>query len=119
MVDTQSLYDIEYILGEFGETYTILIKNDDNSNADITFADEVTLTVTKPDGTLLFSVKTGDATPPTISSPNVLWPMLAAQTSALSYDGKIDVQVELRLSTTRKRLTKIFKGFIYLNQTPP
>lgn len=118
MVDTQSLYDIEYIFGEFGETYTILILNDDNSNADISWADEVTLTVKQPDGTLLFSVATGDASPPTISSPNVLWPMLESQTTAETYDGKIDVQVELRASTTRKRLTKIFKGFIYFNQTP-
>lgn len=119
MVDTQSLYDIEYVSGEFGETYTILILNDDGSNADISWADEVTLTVKKPDGTLLFSVATGDASPPTLASPNVLWPMLESQTTAgSSYTGDIDVQVEMRLSTTRKRDTKIFKGFIYKNQVP-
>lgn len=116
MVDTKSLYDIEYVKGEFGETYTILILNDDDSNADISWADEVTVTAKQPDGTLLFSVATGDTSPPTIASPNVLWPMLASQTDVASYDGKCDFQVELRASTTRKRLTKIFKGFIYKNQ---
>jgi hypothetical protein len=118
MVNEQSFYDIEYVSGEFGESYTIVIKNNASNDADISWADGAKLTATKPDGTVLFTATSTDASPLVIASPNVIWPMLEAQTTALSYIGKIDVQVELTSSTTRKRLTKIFKGFIYRNQVP-
>lgn len=111
MVSTQSQYDIEYVYGEFGDAYTIQILNDDGTSADISWADAVKMTVTKPDGTVLFST-----TAPTISSPNISWTMLEAETTAGTYDGKINVQVQLTLTTSKKRRTKIFKGFIYTNQ---
>ena len=116
MVSTQSKYDIEYVRGEFGENYNILIKNDDGSDADISAFDGAKLTVTQPDGTLQFTVTQADHL--TITSPNVIWDMQVQETNANSYDGKINAQVELTQSTTKKKMTKIFKGFIYTNQVP-
>jgi len=111
MVNEQSQYDIEYVSGEFGETYTILINTEAGNPADISWADAAVMTVAKPDGIVLFSVAVN------VASPNVTWAMLEAQTTAgTSYTGKIDVQVRITASTTRKKLTKIFKGFIYKNQ---
>lgn len=76
------------------------------------------LTVKEPDGTLLFQIdKTDEPTEISISSPNVIWAMKATRTTAETYDGKVKVQVELRNSTTKKRLTKIYTGFIYKNQS--
>lgn len=114
MVSTQSQYDIEYVYGEFGDSYTIQILNDDGTSSDISWADAAKMTVTKYDGTVLFSVT--QATGLTITSPNIIWAMTAAHTTALTYDGKIKVQIQLTSSTTKKRRTKIFNGFIFSNQ---
>lgn len=116
MVNTQSVYDIEYVFGEFGDSYNIGIKNDDGSNADISAFDGAQMTVSKMDDAVLFTQTTDDDL--TITSPNVVWAMSEADTSASDYDGKIKVQIELTTSTTKKRMTKIFYGFIYKNQVP-
>ena len=121
MVNTQSKYDIEYVYGEFGEDYTIQILNDDGTAADISWANRSKMTVLDMDGNVLFSVTTEDASPLVIVTPNVRWPMLAAQTEASSYDGKIEVQVKLTTYSggeTKKKLTKVFDGFIYKNKVP-
>jgi len=112
MVNSQSVYDIEYVFGEFGDNYNIGIKNDDGTDADISGFDASQMTVTKMDDTVLFTTSV------TRSTPNVIWAMTEAQTIALTYDGKIKVQVELTISTTKKRMTKTFYGFIYKNQVP-
>jgi hypothetical protein len=121
MTSSQSKYDIEYVYGEFGENYTIQILNDDGTSADISWANRAKMTVLDMDGNVLFSVTTESASPLVIATPNVRWPMLASQTEASSYDGKIEVQVKLTAysgSETRKKLTKVFDGFIYKNKVP-
>jgi len=62
------------------------------------------------DETLLFTTNV------TISTPNVLWSMTQVQTTAQNYTGEIIAQVELKSTTTQKRLTKTFRGFIYENK---
>lgn len=95
-----------------------MIKNDDGSDADISGFDWAQLTVKQPDGTLLFQIDmTDEPTEIDISSPNVVWTMKEFRTTAGTYDGKVKVQVELKTSTTKKRLTKIYTGFIYKNQS--
>lgn len=116
MVNSQSTYDIEYVFGEFGDDYNIGIKNDDGSNADISAFDGAKMTVAKMNGDVLFSVD--ETNHLSISSPNVVWDMQPEETEASDYDGKIKVQIELTTSTTKKRMTKIFYGFIYKNQVP-
>ena len=116
MVNTQSVYDIEYVYGEFGDNYNILIKNDDGSDADLSGFDGARMTVSKFDDTVLFTQTTSNDL--TITSPNIIWAMSEADTIAGGYDGKIQVQIELTNSTTKKRLTKVFRGFIYKNQLP-
>ena len=111
MPGSQSKFDVEYISGEFGENYDINIKEDNGDLADISWATKATLTIKKPDGTLLF-----EDTTLTIGTSKVIWAMILAQTTAVSsYTGNIDVQVELKdLATpTIKRLVKVLKGFIY------
>ena len=118
MVNTQSVYDLEYVYGEFGDNYSILIKNDDGSDADISGFDGAKLTIKKPDGTELVAINVSDSPSYlTITSPNVVWAMKEAHTTAESYDGKVKIQVQLTNSTTKKRLTKIYTGFIYKNQS--
>lgn len=116
MTSTQSKYDIEYVAGEFGDDYNIGIKNDDGSDADISSFDGAQMTVSKIDGTVLFTATTDDSL--TITSPNVVWTMTEAETTSSSYTGEIKVQIELTISTTKKRMTKIFTGIIFKNQVP-
>lgn len=116
MVSTQSVYDIEYVYGEFGDDYNIGIKNDDGSDADISAFDGAQMTIAEIDDTVLVTVDETNGL--AITSPNVIWTMTAAHTTAGSYDGKIKVQIELTTSSTKKRMTKIFTGFIYKNQVP-
>jgi len=116
MTNTQSIYDIEYVFGEFGDDYLIGIKNDDGTDADISAFDGAQMTVSKSDDTVLFTINHTNHL--AITSPNIVWDMQPEETEASDYDGKIKVQIELTTSTTKKRMTKIFTGFVYKNQVP-
>lgn len=111
MVSTQSKYDMEYVAGEFGDSYSIPVLNDDGSAADISAFTAAKLTIKKLDGTLLFN----DTTNLTISTNSVAWVMQASETTALSYIGEARAQLELT-NATKKRLVKKFTVFIYENQ---
>lgn len=109
-VASEAKYDVEFIKGEFGDNYTFTIKNDDGTDADISWATAVQLIIEDLDGVEKLNITTNLS----ISTPNVIWAMQSGQTD---YDGDIEVQVILTNSgPSRKRLTKTMTGFVYKNK---
>ena len=91
--------DIEFVQGEFGDSYVITIKEPDGTNADISTYTAGTLNMVSKDLlTSKFSVAIS------ISSPNVTWTMTEAQTENL--DGSYVAQVVLTKGGNKK-LTKL------------
>ena len=87
--------DIEFVQGEFGDSYVITIKNPDGSDANISSYTAGTLNMVSKD---LLTNKFSTAI--SISSPNVTWTMTEAQTENL--DGSYVAQVVLTKSGNQK-----------------
>jgi hypothetical protein len=86
---------IEFIQGDFGDSYVVTIKNPDGTNADISTYTTATFNlVTKDLLTSKFS------TTCSISSPNVTWTMTSLQTADL--DGSYVGQIVLTKSGNQK-----------------
>jgi len=86
---------IEFVQGDYGDSYSIKILNPDGTNADISTYTTATLNlVTKDLLTNKFS------TTCSISSPNISWTMTSAQTADL--DGSYVGQVILTKSGNQK-----------------
>ena len=91
--------DIEFVQGEYGDSYVITIKNPDGTNADITtYTTAVLNMVTKDLGTNLFSATLGRST------PTVTWTMTQAHTQDL--DGSYVAQIVLT-KTGNEKTTKL------------
>ena len=87
--------DIEFVQGEFGDSYVITILNPDGTNADIsTYTDAKLNMVSKDLLTNLFTATLGR------SSPTVTWTMTQTQTQNL--DGSYIAQVVLTKSGNEK-----------------
>ena len=87
--------DINFVQGEFGDSYSIKILNPDGSNADITTYTTAKLNLVSKD--LLTNKFTANLS---ISSPNVSWTMTETQTQNL--DGSYVAQVVLTKSGNEK-----------------
>ena len=86
---------IEYVQGEYGDSYVITILNPDGTNADISTYDSAKLNMVSKDLlTHLFSATLGR------SSPTVTWTMTQTQTQNL--DGSYIAQVVLTKSGNEK-----------------
>ena len=87
--------DIEFVQGEYGDSYVITILNPDGTNADIsTYTDAKLNMVSKDLLTNLFTATLGR------SSPTVTWTMTQTQTQNL--DGSYIAQVVLTKSGNEK-----------------
>ena len=87
--------DINFVQGEFGDSYSIKILNPDGSNADISTYTTAKLNLVSKD--LLTNKFTANLS---ISSPNVSWSMTETQTQKL--DGSYVAQVVLTKSGNEK-----------------
>ena len=87
--------DINFVQGEFGDSYRIKILNPDGSNADISTYTTAKLNLVSKD--LLTNKFTANLS---ISSPNVSWTMTETQTQNL--DGSYVAQVVLTKSGNEK-----------------
>ena len=87
--------DINFVQGEFGDSYSIKILNPDGSNADISTYTTAKLNLVSKD--LLTNKFTANLS---ISSPNVSWTMTETQTQNL--DGSYVAQVVLTKSGNEK-----------------
>lgn len=106
-MSTQATYDVEFVEGEFGDTYTFRIKNDDGTDADITGYDAVRLVIETLEGVEKLNITTNL----TLSSPNVLWAMQSGQTD---YQGEHVAQIILTDSTpARNKKVKVFTVFVH------
>ena len=79
--------DIEFVEGDFGDSYVITIKDADGNNADISSYTAATLLINSID---LTTNKTTAVC--SISSPNVTWSMADGDTD---YDGSYIAQIQL------------------------
>lgn len=98
--------DIEFVQGEYGDSYVITVVNPDGTNADISTYTGASLNlVTKDLLTNLFSATCS------ISSPTVTWTMTSGQTANL--DGSYVAQVVLtktgNTKTTKLMSVKVHK----------
>jgi len=87
--------DIEFVQGEFGDSYVITILNPDGTEADISTYTTATLNMVSKD--LLTHLFTATLSR---SSPTVTWTMTEAQT--LNLDGSYIAQVVLTKSGNEK-----------------
>ena len=79
--------DIEFVEGDFGDSYIITIKESDGTNANISAYTSATLLINSKD---LQSNKTNASC--SISTPTVTWTMADGQTD---YDGAFVAQIQL------------------------
>ena len=92
--------DIEFVEGEFGDSYVITIKESDGTNANISAYATANLLINSVD---LSTNKTNASC--TISSPTVTWNMARGQTG---YNGSFVAQVQLaNTGGTIKKTTKL------------
>ena len=92
--------DIEFVEGEFGDSYVITIKESDGTNANISAYATANLLINSVD---LSTNKTNASC--TISSPTVTWNMASGQTD---YNGSFVAQVQLaNTGGTIKKTTKL------------
>lgn len=111
-MSNEASYDIEFVEGEEGDTYQILIKNKDGTNADISWATEAELRIkTKDLETERFVAKVS-LTQLTIASPYLNWPMTTLQTSG--YTGEHVAQaIFSKTSPVKKRKTYLMSVMVY------
>ena len=86
--------DIEFVEGDFGDSYVITLKDNDGTDADISSFTSATLLINSID---LTTNKTTASC--TISSPTVTWNMADGETD---YDGSYIAQVQLTGSGSAK-----------------
>ena len=86
--------DIEFVEGDFGDSYVITIKDADGNNADISAYTAATLLINSVD---LTTNKTTAVC--TISSPDVTWAMADGDTD---YDGSYIAQIQLTGTSSAK-----------------
>ena len=92
--------DIEFVEGDFGDSYVITIKESDGTDANISAYATATLLINSKD---LATNKTNASC--SISSPTVTWAMTSGDTD---YDGSFVAQIQLaNAGGTIKKNTKL------------
>ena len=92
--------DLEFVEGDFGDSYIITIKESDGTDANISAYDTATLLINSKD---LATNKTNASC--TISSPTITWAMASGDTD---YDGSFVAQIQLaNTGGTIKKNTKL------------
>ena len=92
--------DIEFVEGEYGDTYTITVKDEDGVDANISANNSANLLINSID---LTTNKLNASC--TVSSPTVSWVMADGQTD---YNGSFVAQIQLTNSgTTIQKTTKL------------
>ena len=79
--------DIEFVEGEYGDVYTITVKDEDGDNANISAYNTANLLINSID---LTTNKLNASC--TVSSPTVTWTMTSGQTD---YNGSFVAQIQL------------------------
>ncbi|GEM_PF-4984052 len=112
MPDSQAKYDVEFVEGEFGDVYDIVIKEDDGTLSDISWALYALFEIVALDGTVKASVPNAELTI-TSATSKVKWDMKSTRTSG--YTGLHDgfVTLDNSLTPTRRRITKKIKVFVF------
>ena len=92
--------DIEFVEGEYGDVYTITVKDEDGVDANITAYNTASLLINSID---LTTNKLNASC--TVSSPTVSWVMADGQTD---YNGSFVAQIQLtNAGTTIQKTTKL------------
>jgi hypothetical protein len=86
--------DIEFVEGEYGDTYTITIKDEDGNDANISGYTSAFLVINSKD---LQTNKLNASC--TISTPTIVWTMTDGQTN---YDGSFVAQIQLSAGAAEK-----------------